>query len=330
MSRTPPPVGPNLQQWAQSTRTWLQRWATNLQWKTSRDNPSENGILMWSEGDKYPVVSVDGEWTEVNIGGAMDFGIRLAEAEILGRYGDTVSVIDKAKTLLKFGRRDDLGTSFSTIWQTNGNETYATTNAIDTISSASAADAQAMTVEGHTVTGTGTSAEFTFVIQSATLNGQNKVVLSTPLARVSRVYVTGSSVLSGDVRVYEDTAISGGVPTDISKAHITVLAGETQSFKAATAFSNLDYFILTSMFVAVDKKTTASVDFEMQVRTPGGVFRPISRVALNSSAQTTQQIEFYPYKIIRKNSDIRVVAISSNTNTAVSASFMGFLAGVQA
>ena len=62
MSQTPPPVGPNLQNWARATRAYLQRWLPRLQWKTQDSNPSENGIMLWDEESKAPVVSVDGVW----------------------------------------------------------------------------------------------------------------------------------------------------------------------------------------------------------------------------------------------------------------------------
>lgn len=53
----PPPVGPNLQQWARATRDWLQRTYDKLRWKTVSDNPSENGVLLWDETQLAPVVS---------------------------------------------------------------------------------------------------------------------------------------------------------------------------------------------------------------------------------------------------------------------------------
>lgn len=67
MTVTPPPVGPNLQQWARATRTYLQRWLPRLQWKTQDDNPSENGVLLWDEEIHSPVVSVHDEWRRVAI-----------------------------------------------------------------------------------------------------------------------------------------------------------------------------------------------------------------------------------------------------------------------
>lgn len=257
-----------------------------------------------------------------------------AEREILSTYGDVVSVEAKAKSLLKFGRNANVGTSYETVWEYGGNETYVTTNAIDTVSSSSASDtATEMFIEGHTVSGTGTSSQFTFVTQTVTLNGQNKVTLATPLARVSRAYVANSTVLVGDFYVYEDDTLSSGVPTTATKVHMTVegaTSGHTQSFKAATTFSNTDYAIVTGGYAAVNKKTSANVDFVIEVRQAGGVFRPAGgRIALQSGGQTTQQIQFDPYVIIPKNADVRVRAIASTTAVEVDASFQAYLAAVQ-
>jgi hypothetical protein len=43
----------------------LQRNLTKLFFKTSTDNPSENGIILWDEVNQYPVVSKNGEWVQV-------------------------------------------------------------------------------------------------------------------------------------------------------------------------------------------------------------------------------------------------------------------------
>lgn len=57
MSANPPPIGPDLGQWAQGTRRYLQRWIGRLPWKTADDNPSENGVMRWDESIGFPVVS---------------------------------------------------------------------------------------------------------------------------------------------------------------------------------------------------------------------------------------------------------------------------------
>ena len=65
MSANPPPIGPDLGQWAQATRRYLQRWVGRLPWKTSDDNPSENGVMRWDEGAKRPVVSSDDAFRDI-------------------------------------------------------------------------------------------------------------------------------------------------------------------------------------------------------------------------------------------------------------------------
>ena len=259
------------------------------------------------------------------------FDVELAELRIANTYGDEVSVKNKAKTLLKFGRNEDLGTSQETIWTLGGHETLPTTNAIDTISSSDAGDDGVIRIEGHTVSGTGVDSQFTFVVQTATLNGQSKVTLGTPLARVSRVYEDDGLALAGTVQVYEDTAISGGLPSDATKAHIEIdgAGGNTQSLKGATTFSNLDYALITGLTVSVAKKQQGSVDFVLEIQLPGKVFRPVQRVTLTSSAQSAMTIPFAPHVIVPKNSDVRVVATGSTTGMEVDASFNSYLAQVR-
>ena len=154
--------------------------------------------------------------------------LHLAEHYILSTYGDNVSIHDKEKFLYKFGANPSVGTTRATLWYTGqdqANETYVAdnTNSIDTISSSSASDTEVVTIEGHTMSG----GDKTFVVQTATLNGQNKVTLGTALNRCTRVYHAGQSTtdLVGEIYVYEDTTITSGKPTDTTKIHITVPAG---------------------------------------------------------------------------------------------------------
>ena len=327
-----PIVGADVKVWANDLRRTLGRQWDRLSWRTTGQTASDDGIILWDAQNGYPVVSLDGKWEEVVLGSA-SFDIAQAERVIEGTYGDVVSVKAKAKNLLKFGKNVDLDAGSSeTIWATGGNETYVTTNVIDTISSSSAGDTQSVVIEGHTVSGTGAASQFTFVSQTATLNGQNKVVLSTPLARVSRLSDTGSTDFAGDVYVYEDDTITGGVPNTASKIHISALGsiGDNQSFKAATTFSNTDYFICTGGWASVRRANTAVIDFIFEVRLPGGTFRPVSALTLNTAGAGFAQIDFKPYVIVPKNSDLRVVAISSTNNVQADASFQGYLAAVQA
>lgn len=261
--------------------------------------------------------------------------LALAQQEIFMTYGDTVSAFEKGKTLLKFGRNPGMAQNTKeTIWTLGGNETYVPfdgTNPIDTVSSSSTSDtAKTLRVEGHTQSGTGTDTKFSFVIQDVTINGQNKVTLTTPVARLSRAYVVGTDTLVGDVYFYEDTTLTGGVPTDLTKAHLEIegSAGETQTYKTATTFSDSDYFICTGGFVSVTRAQAGIVDFTLEVRPVGGVFRPVARLSVNSVAQGTVQINLFPYKIVPRNADIRVVGIANTVNIVADAAFQGWIAKV--
>lgn len=249
-----------------------------------------------------------------------------AEREIEATFGDRVSVDRKAKSLIKFGKSAELSTLRETVWTVGGNETYVNDNLITHISSSSALDNQEIKLECHTVTGTGTDQQFTFLVQTVTLNGQNKVALPTPVARVSNAFNNNGTELVGRVVVYEDTAIVGGVPSDATKIHMDIPAGFQQGFKGATTFSNQDYYILTGGFGSVSKKQDAAADFYLEVRTAGGVF--IQSAAISATSSGPWSIDLDPAVIIPKNADVRITVESGSQGAVVFGVFKGYLAKV--
>lgn len=60
-----PPLGPDWKQWGRQLTQYLQRNLSKLGFKTSDDNPSENGVILWDNVNKYPVVSKDGEFVQI-------------------------------------------------------------------------------------------------------------------------------------------------------------------------------------------------------------------------------------------------------------------------
>ena len=251
--------------------------------------------------------------------------LALAEAEVLDQYGVSVSVRSKGKSLRKFGHRDDLGTSLAEIAHLPALfETMVSANSIDTVSSASGSDTNAVRIEGHTISGS----DLTFVVQDATLAGQAKVVLSTPLARMSRMYTLGAVETVGVVYGFEDDTVTAGVPDTDSKVHLTMEPGDQQSDKAATSLSSTDYWFITGGAAAVLKKTGATVDLLLQVRQAGGVWRKGAEISVASTATSTVTYQFDPVIIVPPNADIRVVGVSSAVATAVTVSLSGYLAAV--
>ncbi len=253
--------------------------------------------------------------------------IALAEREIYKTFGDTVSAWDKGKSLLKFGDRDDLGTSRTTLAALGSgilNETYVTTNIITHFASSSGSDLLTMKVEGHTVVGTGTDSAFTFLVQEVTLVGQTKTALTTPLARVSRIYNSSATLWVGDIYVAQDVTFTSGVPQTATAIHIKVLAGEQQSLKAATTISNVDYWIVNGWLTEVDRKANAIVDFRLELRLAGGVFRPVAFTSVTQG--TTVDIPFRPPLIVPSNADVRVTATASTTGVEAGSWVNGVLA----
>ena len=248
---------------------------------------------------------------------------------IKSTYGDDVSVVDKAKNLFKFGKNPSVWTTSSTIWFTGkyqANETYCTTNAIDTISSETASDSEVVNIEWHTISG----GNLTFVRQQATLNGQNKVTLTTPLARMTRMeHASLSDVdIIGEVYGYQNTAITAWRPVDTTKIHLTVPAWENKSQKASTSVSSTDYWIITSFYGGLEEKTWSNfADIRIQSRPIGWVFTQVSN-GLALATWFWERDDYTPFVIIPKNSDVRIVAESSATGQLIVAWMRGYLARI--
>lgn len=256
---------------------------------------------------------------------AVNYWVEHATKQILGTYDHRVVV--KPKTLLKFGAHPnlDVADGFATVWlhgPDQPNEAYVTSNIIDTVSSSNVGDTQSIKIEGHYEDANG---DWQFHIQTATLNGQNKVTLAQPLIRATRLYNDSDTEFNGDVYGYEDTTISGGVPTDVSKIHIKAATDSNQSEKAATAFSSVDYGLITAVYLSVGKQSAADIDFQLQVREYDKVFRTRFSCASDNDAGLTV-IALEPYIVVPPKADVRLRAAASANNTTVYAGFNSLIA----
>lgn len=260
---------------------------------------------------------------------ADDLEIAYAELKVFRDYGDIVSVAQKAKSLNKFGRTEEVTTTPRTIAQLGSgesHETYQTSNTIDYVVSSDGADTQSIVVEGHTIDADG---EFTFVVQSVTLTGQTKAPLTTPLARCSRMYNNGSTNLAGTVYAFRDTTVTGGVPQTAANIHCTIPITKNQSFKAATTISKSDYYFIRVVYVSVNKKAAADVDVELEIRLKGKVFRQQFPLSVSTDGVNTFLEELRPMLIVPKNADVRLTASAlAGSAIAVSGGFNGYLAKV--
>jgi hypothetical protein len=260
-----------------------------------------------------------------------DNWMHIALQEIKDAYG--VDTFFKAKTLHKFGRvlaaAQDTATTVATLGASEANETYVNTNAIDGIVSSSTSDnGTVIAIEGHSIDiATG---DLTFVVQTVALTGQTKATLPTPLARCTRAYVANGTFASpavanaGDVYLYASAGVTldAGVPQTASSIKCVVVAGLGQSEKCATAFSSVDYGVVTRIHGAASRASAASnVDFRFEVREQGGIFRPRFETTVRTGG--AGEFEYYPrpFLIIKANSDCRMVVIPSASSTDAVASF---------
>jgi len=178
---------------------------------TARPQVQETVDPSWIENQELQEIQqMFGGWPRRNYE-VPDGRLVQAEREIEQQFGEKVSIDRKAKSLIKFGKSASLPAgSLQTVWTVGGNETYVNDNLIDSISSSNAADTEEVYLECHTVDADG---NFTFLTQTVSLNGQNRVALPVPVARVSMAYNNNGTEIQGRVVVYENTALTNGIPT---------------------------------------------------------------------------------------------------------------------
>lgn len=257
-----------------------------------------------------------------------DRRIQQAIDEIYGVYLARVSVKDKRKSLLKFGRNESVGTSFSTIQSQGDFEAYVSDNLITQISSSNAGDTGNTLIEGHVIDTT--TKALTFSQQYKVLTGQTAVSLDPPLSRGTRIKNVSATDLAGTVYLSQTDTLTGGVPDTAAKIHCQTDI-RNQSWKSSTSLSSTDYWIISQLYCFVGKKVNATVDVVVEHRqitssiTP--VFTPLA-IAGAAYGGSGTLIDFDPYLIVPANSDVRTIAQSSATGTSVYSHLNGYLATV--
>lgn len=250
----------------------------------------------------------------------------MAIREIYEKYGDVVEIAPQ--TIKKFGENLLVGTSEAEIQTLPAGvlfETYLTDNLITHISSSNGSDTGLVNIHGHTVDGDG---KFTHVSQDVTLAGQTKVALTTPVCTCFRLANIGAADFVGDVYVYEDDTLSGGVPDTAVKVHMTANATENQSLKAAYMVQDGEYFLANLAYASVNEKGVASAVIRMRVRGIGGVFRTLFKRGVNSQGPDLNH-EMPDYAIITPNSYITMTAEANTAGIEISGGFNGVIARIK-
>lgn len=66
----PPPTGSMWNQWGERLNEYLARVRDKLNFRDSDSRAAQNGLLLWDNGNEYPVVSINGEWVPLQTGGS--------------------------------------------------------------------------------------------------------------------------------------------------------------------------------------------------------------------------------------------------------------------
>lgn len=286
-------------------------------------------------------------WIKQNV--SKDPYLEHAVQIIAGTYSDNVSVEEKKKDLLKFGRSEQVdNTSGGWTIMTSPTGVQAErdlyTNDIDKVTSTSISDAgKILVVEGHT----NSSGSLTFVQQDVTLDATNPTTtaatLTTPLRDITRSYLKASgtagspqSDLVGTIYFYDDNGgsvtIAAGVPSDTSYVHMMIRATMNQTEKCSTSVSSTDYWIVTGVYATMlTKSTAASAEISLFTRDVGngGVWRKIFDTACSFNGTTDAYRDIKPYVIVPKNHDVKIVGYGDSASArSVAAGIFGVLAKI--
>jgi microcystin degradation protein MlrC len=239
---------------------------------------------------------------------AMDIAAgRVSGVSFIDKFGETGIDIDTA---------DGLVDVWDGVVDPNASKTYnySVLNDIDTISSSNATDTQTIEIQGL-------NALYNEVTQTATLNGQSKVTLSTPLMRVFRMKNTGATNIAGDVYCYVDGTISGGVPTVANTIRAIIRSGNNQTLMALYTIPAGKTGYLLQGTTGIVSKLAGYIDGKFSIRPFGGVFQVKRTFGLSTTGTSQHSFEFPIPLPIEEKSDIRVRVQSSANNMSCSATF---------
>jgi hypothetical protein len=223
----------------------------------------------------------------------------------------------------KFGENSSVQTTGpEDIWSQGGLYTYSSSTDIDQISSSSALDTQTITIIGQTL-------DNTEVKQQAVLNGQNKVALATPLFRVYRAYNVSGTDLAGDVYIYVDGPIVGGVPSTIADIRAKIATtvhpippNQTEMALYTVPKGKQGFFY--SWYLSMNNIIAGNfATFVWRLRYPGEVFRVQSRIACIGAGDSHWTYTYpFPSDPIPAGSDIAIsVDFVDSNNTQCAGGF---------
>lgn len=241
-------------------------------------------------------------------------GLAIAMGDVIGR-----------SPYHKFGKAPDFDPTdgFVTVW--DGAEDgsaheqmlyqYSTTADIDSVSSSDAGDAVSMTVEGL-------DANWEYVTQSVTLNGQTRVALSTDLVRSFRMENTGSTDLAGTAYCYVNSSITLGVPDDSTQIRAIIDNGNNKTLMSLYTVPDGSTGCMRSWFAGTAGAVKTSVhEIQIRARKFGSVFTVEHDTAIVANGTSHIHHPYVDCLLFEERTDIEIRMNTDTTASGVSAGF---------
>ena len=203
-----------------------------------------------------------------------------------------------------------------TIWDVDEDYAYLSADTQLYISSSDALDTAV------TVIVTGLDDTYAEVTRSVTVNGQTQVALSGLMFRVHAALVTSSVTPVGDLYVSESTALTAGVPNDLTKvkAKIPLSGIDIGTDFASDNFSHLGIYTVPAnktlhiLQIQINVEKNQDVRFSGRLRSENGAWFNRNPVPLYQGQATQNFLNFLP---AGEKTDFEFRALSSNANTTV-------------
>lgn len=213
------------------------------------------------------------------------------------------------------------------IWDLGDLYTFTTAPQPYYISSASALDNQDIFVDLVLFDGTYLRGYQTTV----TLDGQNKVLIDTPHPcwAINRAYNDNGTPLSGQIYIYEDTAITSGIPNDLSYARASIRVGHEQTEMAVYTLPHYDPNGLQILWgeiyrwrAGVEKNKDCSATAHLKISEEGKVARTRDSGSLTNYTSLDMEFGRDMPLTCRPGADVfvRVSDVSAN-DVSISAGF---------
>ncbi len=214
----------------------------------------------------------------------------------------------------KFGENPAVATGPEDIWDFGGLYVFSTTAAIDSISSADNADT-------HDITIIGLDTNWDEVIQTITITGRTRKALDTALIRVYRAWNASATDHAGNIYIYENTALTDGVPDNTAKIRAMIHDDHNQTLMCiyTVPVGKTAYFM--SWYVAVSEKTNASASFSWRTRAFGSVFQVKNKIGLMATGSSTWQYQYGIPIVLPEKSDVIVRCEDVSQTVSVSGGF---------